>query len=184
MKKVICILIIFTLINCGCATLSKKKQNLTPGLTQQEIVQLWGEPKEKIKSGYTPKHQLVEVWEYLEKRFLWFKKEKDYILIFIDAKLYSFALNDPSFAFKTLCELGVLKLDALGMDELQYQQMLRNLAEQAEKTRKTIEIIRTYQNFNTTQLQLQNQRTQQQIRLLQQQQLLPQPQSRPEKIQK
>ena len=184
MKKLFFLLFPFLLLSLGCAAGRYKSASLVSQIGQNELIKLWGDPIQKVNIGYTPDNKLVEIWEYYEKGFLFFKKDSDYILIFLEGKLYSWAVNDPTFVFRQLTELGVLKPDAGGYDQ-QYLQMLRTTAEQAEQTRKTLEIIRTYQNFNTTRQQLIEQQNQQQRFFLQQRQLnIPAPPKQPEKINK
>ncbi len=170
MNKLIIILTIVLLICPGCATLTKKSSQLTHGLTQAEIIKLWGNPDEKIKAGMTEKNYPVEIWAYNKNGIPLFKKEETCVLIFVDEELYSWAVNKPEFVFEELAKLGVIKPDAAELGFTQYQNSLLKSATEAEQTRKTMEVIQTYKFFKETQTQIQNMN---QMRMLQQQQFQP-----------
>ncbi len=163
--------LIICLITCGCAAPGKKLPSLEHGFTRENVTQLWGNPTQKSTVGRTRDNYSVEVWEYYKKKSL-SKKEETYILIFVDGELYSWAVNNPAFAFKELAKLGVLRFDPLTFEAQQNQLRLQSITEQAQQTRKTMEIIRTYQDINNTRLQLLDQ---QQRRILHQQLLFPPP---------
>ena len=172
-EKTILAIIMLLFVCPGCATLHTKSAQLENGLSMEKISALWGRPNDTIKVGLTPDNYVVEVWEYRRKAFSLFRKEEDAVLIFVDGELYQWAINDPEFIFKTLVQLGVLKPNELDMGLSEYQRSLRNSAEEAVRTQKTLEIIRSYENFKNTQMQIQ---TMQQLQTIRQQQILPPPQ--------
>lgn len=165
MRKIIIFSVIITLAVYGCSTLPKKKVNLAHGMSQEEVIAAWATPGKKVSVGATPEGYPVEVWEYDKNTLSWLKKTDYFILIFVDAELYSWADNDPSFAVSELTELGVLKQEYVDFGLQDYQRRLRESAEQAEQTRKTMETLRSYQNYKNTQMQIHNQ---QQMRIFQQ----------------
>jgi len=167
------ICIILVLLCSGCGTLKKKTAQLEHGMPTAKIVELWGQPTEKIKAGTTPKNYPVEVWGYYRKGIPPFGKDEDLILIFVDGELYSWAVNDPEFIFKELSELEVFKTDPSEFGLMQYQKSLRESTNQAIQTQKTMDVIRSYQLHRNTQINIQ---TMQQMRILQQQQLHKPPQ--------
>lgn len=174
MRKNAFFAIIIMLFLCsGCATLHKKTAQLECGLTMDKVIALWGQPKDTIKVGLTPNNYSVEVWEYSRKGVPAVKKDEDAVLIFVDGELYQWAINDPEFVFKTLVELGVLQPEESEPGLIEYQRSLQKSAEEAVQTQRTLEIIRAYEQFKNTQMQIQ---TMQQLQTIRQQQIIPPPQ--------
>lgn len=141
------------------------------------MIELWGEPAEKVKVGLTENNYPVEVWTYHQKALALLRKEEYCVLIFVDSELYSWAINEPEFIFAELVKLGALKEEITDFTQTQNQKSMQDAANQAEQIRKMMEVIRTYNFFQNTQRDIQ---TMQNIRNMQQQQLiLPPPPQRP-----
>lgn len=138
----------------------------------EKVASLWGQPMEKVTAGVTSNNYPVELWVYHRNGTL-LRKGEECTLIFVDKELYLWAFNDPDRVFKTLLQLGVFQEEASNFGLLQYQQSLRDSVEQSEQNRKTLETIRSYENFKNTQMQIQ---TMQQMQTIRQQQLRPPPQ--------
>ena len=127
------------LLLCGCATLKKKSSQFSHGLSQAKVIELWGNPTEKVKAGFSKNNYTVEVWTYHKKKSILFAKEEYCVLIFVDSELYSWAINDPDFIFKELVSLGALKPEKNKFGDSQSQKTLQDAATQAEQTRKMME---------------------------------------------
>lgn len=168
----VALLLIFLLILPGCATLKNKTTNLSHGLTKAQVIELWGEPKEKVQLGLSKNNYPVEAWEYYQKAVPFLRKEEDCVLIFVDSELYTWVINDPEAIFKEMVKLGVFKEGISEFSYQQYQKSLQDSATQAIENRKTMDIIRSHQFFQNTQRDIQ---TMQQIRTMQQQQMRPPP---------
>ena len=167
--RITCLLII-TLILPGCATLNKKASKLSHGLSQSEVIALWGEPEEKVKLGLSKNNYPVEAWEYYQKAIPFLRKQQDCVLVFVDEELYNWVIDDPETIFKLMVELGVFKENLSEFSFQQYQKSLQDSATQAIETRKTMDIIRSHQLYENTQ---RNMQTIQQMRTLQYQQMQP-----------
>lgn len=176
MKKVcpyIAVFLIFSLILPGCTTMKKKSSEFSHGMTQAQILELWGNPEEKTKVGLSKNNYPVEVWTYHQKALALFRREEYCVLIFVDGELYSWAINEPEFLFAELVKLGTLKPGTTDFTRTQNQKSMQDAVNQAEQTRKMMEVIRTYHFFQNTQRDIQ---TMQNIRnMRQQQQMLPPP---------
>ncbi len=162
---VILVLILFA----GCAR-APVRPELKTGLSEKTVIELWGPPVFRTLLGRTARHKYpVEVWEYTDK-----KDEVVYSLIFVDGELFSWAGNDPEFVLRELAALEVIREKPL-FDNDQYQQQLRTMTEEAERTRRTLDTLRAIENNNIIQ------RQQQQQNLLQiQRNLNPPPPARPQ----
>ena len=178
MRKILVFLMLLILITSGCA--GKKKPLITTGLPQEQVKELWGEPSYKIPLGMTEKKYPVEIWEYQQSRSL-FRKAITHTLIFVDNELYGFAVNDPDTILKLLDKLGVIPENTPDLATRNYQQWLNSIAVEAQKTRQTMDIINSYKNQQTIQMQIQHQ---QQMRILQQQKMpiLPPPSLPPQPV--
>ena len=168
----IALFLVFSFILSGCATLKKKTTKLSHGLTKAQVIELWGEPKEKVKLGLSKNNYPVEAWEYYQQAIPLLRKEEDCVLIFVDSELYTWVINNPEAIFKEMVKLGVFKERISEFSYQQYQKSLQDSAIQAIETRKTMEVIRSYQFYQNTQRDIQ---TMQQIRTMQQQQMRPPP---------
>lgn len=164
----IALLLVLSFALTGCATLKKKTNKLSHGLTKAQVLEIWGEPKEKVKLGLSKNNYPVEAWEYYQGAIPFFKKEEDCVLLFVDSELYTWVINDPEAIFKEMVKLGVFKKDISEVGFQQYQRSLQDSATQAIEIRKTMDIIRSHQLFQNTQRDIQ---TMQQMRTLQQQQI-------------
>jgi len=156
----------------GCATLKTKTSKLSHGLSQAEVISIWGEPKEKVKLGLSKNNYPVEAWEYYQKPIPFFRKQQDCVLIFVDGELYSWVIDDPEAIFKLMVGLGVFKEQFSEFSFQQYQKSLQDSANQAIEIKKNMDIIRSYQLYQNTQRNLQTIR---QMRTLQYQQMQPPP---------
>ena len=120
--------------------------------------------------GKTPRNNYpVEVWAYYGKS-KGKKPEEEYLLIFVDGELYKWAKDDPKFVMTELAQLGVISREAQQFGTAEYQRRLREAAEKAEQTRRAMDIIRTFQNYENTRLSIESYN---QMRILQQQNLRP-----------
>lgn len=156
----------------GCAGQQPKLPDLSPGISQQQVLSLWGQPKERVMVGKTPRNNYpVEVWAYYGNP-KGKKPGEEYLLIFVDGELYKWAKDDPKFVMIELAELGVISREAQQFGMAEYQRRLREAAEKADQTRRALDIIRTFQNYENTRLQIDGYN---QMRILQQQQLRPVP---------
>ncbi len=185
MRYYIVFLLIILITLPGCATLKKKSSKFSHGMTQAQVIEIWGEPEEKVKVGLSKNHYPVEIWTYHQKALTLFRKEEYCVLIFVDNELYNWAINEPEFIFQELVKLGALKPGENDITNTQNQKSMMNAVNQAEETRKLIEIIRTYNFFQNTQRDIQTMqdiKTMQNIRNMQQQRLMippPLPQQTP-----
>ena len=172
----IAVLLISSLLLPGCATLKKKSSEFAHGMTQAQVIEIWGEPGEKVKVGISKNNYPVEIWTYHQKALL---AEEEYcVLIFVDSELYSWAINEPEVIFAELVKLGALKPGETAFTRAQSQKSMLDAVNQAEETRRLMEVIRTYNFFQNTQRDMrtmQDIKTMQNMRNIQQQQMLPPP---------
>lgn len=175
----ISVLLIITLILPGCATLKKKSSVFAHGMTKNQIIDAWGQPEEKVKVGMSKNNYPVEIWTYHSKALTFLRKEEYCVLIFVDDELYKWAINEPELIFQELVKLGALKPGETSFTQGQSQKSMLDAVNQAQETRRLMEIIRTYNFFQNTQRDLQTMqdiKTMQNIRnMQQQQQMLPPP---------
>ncbi|MFH1094024.1 MAG: hypothetical protein V1739_07730 [Candidatus Omnitrophota bacterium] len=159
--------------------MKKKSSVFAHGMTEAQVIELWGQPAEKVKVGLSKNNYPVEVWTYHQKALALLRKEEYCVLIFVDGELYNWAINEPDFIFQELVKLGTLKPGATDFTRSQDQKSMQDAANQAEQTRKMMEVIRTYNFFQNTQRDMQTMqdiKTMQNIRNMQQQRpLLPPP---------
>lgn len=162
MRKFLPVFILLTFILGGCVT-TPKIPPLKNSLSFDAVIELWGNPKERIQVGTTSANYPVEIWKYIfEKGRSASSKKEEWVLIFVDSELYLWTEDDPDKIFKELVNLGVY--DDEQIDLLRNQESLQNAATKAEENRKTMEIIRTYQFYQNTQMQIQTQQLLQTIR--------------------
>ncbi|MBI4846249.1 MAG: hypothetical protein HY810_07240 [Candidatus Omnitrophica bacterium] len=171
MKRFITVCLLLTFFCPGCATLQKKSAKLNHGISQAKVIELFGEPVQKVPVGITEKNLSVEVWEYQNKKVPLLKKDEFCIIIFVDKELYFWTTDSADKIFEELIKLGVVKED-MQIGPYEQNKALQDSAAQAENMRRTMETIRTYQFFKETQMQIQHQ---QQIQTLRQNQLFPTP---------
>lgn len=173
----IAVLLISSLIVPGCATLKKKSSDFAHGMTQAQVIELWGKPEEKAKVGLSKNNYPVEIWTYHQKALM--RKEEYCVLIFVDNELYNWAINEPDLIFQELVKLGALKPGETAFTQTQSQKSMMDAVNQVEETRRLMEVIRTYNFFQNTQRDMQTMqdiKTMQNIRNMQQQRpMLPPP---------
>ena len=148
MKKFIYLFIIFAVIAGGCA----RKPVLAPlknSLPAEEVKLLWGSPKEIINIGVSSQNYPVEVWEYESN-----KGKDNWVLIFVDSELFFWEKNNPEKIFEQLINLGVYDRDEFKFIQ---EKSLENSVNQAEETRRTMEVIRTFQFYENVRMQTQTQ---------------------------
>ena len=161
MKKFIPIIMFIVLFLGGCKTATKIPQ-LKNSLSMSEVLNLWGNPDQKIQVGATRGNYPVELWEYsFEKGHSISGKQEKWVLIFVDSELYLCIEDDPDRIFKELVSLGVY--DEQQIEFLENNKASQDAATKAEENRRTMEIIRTYQFFQNTQMQIQTQQLMQTI---------------------
>jgi len=168
MKRYLVILLIIAFLVPGCSGLKKQISQLDHGLSQKKILELWSEPTEKVHAGTTRSGYAVVLWIYIEKA-------NETVLIFVDGELYNWIVNDPEAVFKELQNLDIQSADASRFGLMQYQKSLQDSANEAIKTQRTMDIIRSYQNHKTIQMQMQTQQIMQTIRQQQMRQPPPAP---------
>ncbi|MFH1062716.1 MAG: hypothetical protein V1747_07540 [Candidatus Omnitrophota bacterium] len=162
MKKFLCVFILFGFILGSCAPRAKMPQ-LQNSLSLSSVIELWGDPKEKIQVGTTSQNYPVELWKYsFKKNSSISGNQEEWVLIFVDSELYFWAEDDPDKIFKELVNLGVYDQEQIEL--LENKASLQNTATKTEENRKTMEIIRTYQFYQNTQMQIQTQQLMQTIR--------------------
>lgn len=146
----------------GCKTTAKIPQ-LTNSLSIKSVIELWGDPQEKTQVGTTPKKYPVELWKYsFKKGHSLSGKPEEWVLIFVDSELYLWLEDDPDKIFKELLTLGVYGDEEMSFLENQNSQ--QNPAIKAEETRRTMDILHTYQLYQNTQMQIQTQQLLQTLR--------------------
>ncbi len=162
MKKFIPIIMLIVLFLGGCKTAAKIPL-LKNSLPMCEVLKLWGSPNQKIQVGSTRKDYPVELWQYgFKKGNSVSGKKENWVLIFVDSELYLCIGDDPDRIFKELLSLGVY--DEQQVEFLENQKSSQDAATKAEENRRTMEIIRTYQFYQNTQMQIQTQQLMQTIR--------------------
>jgi hypothetical protein len=162
MKKYLLVFILFAFILASCAPKAKMAQ-LQNSLSPSAVIQLWGNPQEKIQVGTTSKNYPVEIWKYsFKKNHSLSGKQENWVLIFVDSELYFWTEDNPDKVFKELVSLGVY--DQKQLDYLENQEYLQDAATKAKETRDTLETIRNYQLYQNTQMQIQTQQLMQTIR--------------------
>ncbi|MBU1086042.1 MAG: hypothetical protein KKD05_00825 [Candidatus Omnitrophica bacterium] len=162
MKKLLLIFMISALFLGGCKTTARIPM-LKNSLTPKAVIELWGNPLEKIQAGSTPKNYPVELWKYsFKKGHSLSGKPEEWVLIFVDSELYLCTEDNPDKIFQELLNLGVFDDEEITL--LENQESLQNAATKAEENRRTMDIIRTYQFYQNTQMQIQTQQLLQTLR--------------------